>query len=67
MRFNPDTETKAFASVDAAAIDLSTFPALKSNDVVWDCQQGRWTLSSELMNLLSPYCQQVVLKSLCKV
>ena len=47
MRFNPDTETNAFASVDAAAVDLTNFPDLIGNDVVWDCQNGGWTLRSD--------------------
>lgn len=52
MRFNPATETQAFASVDAAAIDLTNFPELKSNPVVWDCQTGKWTLNQNLMKLI---------------
>jgi hypothetical protein len=52
MRFNPATETNAFASVDDAAADLSKFPDLRSNALVWDCQNGGWTLNESLIALI---------------
>jgi hypothetical protein len=52
MRFNPATETQAFSDVNAAAIDLTNFPELKSNSLVWDCQTGKWALNQDLMKLI---------------
>ena len=52
MRFNPDTEINAFADVNAAAIDLSNFPDLRSDPIVWDCQTGKWIPNQDAMRLI---------------